>query len=215
MELEIILKILLSALLGGIIGLQRELSHKHAGLKVNVLMAVGSTLLTVLAFKLAAGTKIPNPLPMAGHIISALGFIGAAIIVQARFALHGLTAAATVWCVGAIGMTVGSGYYLTAFLVTIFIVAGLTLLTRVSNALEKQGNIYAYIIASEERASIIVEIKKIVTDLGIKYISSTIKKAGDGFEIEIALNTSKNKNKEFIERVMQLAGVNQITNESL
>ncbi len=215
MEIEVILKILLSAVLGGIIGLQREISRKKAGLNVNVLIAVGSTLMTVLAFKLAGSAKIPDPSPMAAHIISALGFIGAGIVVHARFAFHGLNAAATVWCVGAIGMAVGSGYYFTAFLVTIFIVIGLTLLNRISTFLEKQGNIYAYIIAAEERASIIVEIKKIVMDLGIKYIDATIKKAEGGYEIEMALNTSKNKNKEFIERVMQLAGVKEITSENL
>lgn len=215
MELEIILKILLAGVLGGIIGLEREISHREAGLKVNILIAVGAALMTVLAFKLAGGAKVPNPSPIAAHIVSALGFIGAGIIVQARFAVHGITSAATVWIAGAIGMAVGSGYYLTAFFAALFIVVGLVLLKRVSAVLEKPGNIYAYIISTEDNASVIIEVKKVVMELGIKYINANMKKAKEGYAIEMALKTSKNKNKEFLERVMQLPGVNEIASENL
>jgi putative Mg2+ transporter-C (MgtC) family protein len=217
MGIEVILKILLAAVLGGIIGLEREISYKQAGLKVNVLVAVGSALMTVLALTLNGGTK-NTPIgssPLAAHIITALGLIGAGIIVRERFAVHGMTSAATVWSVGAIGMTVGSGYYMSAFAITIFLLAALITLKKVSIVLEKQGNLYVYIISTEDRASIILEIKKIVIDLGLKYMNANMRKTRDGFEIQMTLHASANKNKEFIERIMQIPDVIELINESL
>jgi putative Mg2+ transporter-C (MgtC) family protein len=209
MEIEIILKMLLAAVLGGIIGLEREISHKQAGVKVSVLVALASALMTVLSIKTTAAA------PITGHIITALGLIGAAIIIKERFTLQGLTTTAVVWSVGAVGMVVGSGYYLTALLVTIFIVIGLTLLQRLSSVLEKQGKIYIYVISTNDRAAVIIEIKKIITDLGIHYTDSHLRKTGEGYEIEIAVTTSQQKNKSFIERVMQIPDVKEITSEHL
>lgn len=217
MEFDIILKMLLAAVLGGIIGLERELSHKEGGLKVNILIAISSALLTVLSIKLTGDMQTQNAAasPMTGHIISALGLIGAAIIIKERFALQGIGTAAIIWSVGAIGIAVGSGYYLTAFAVTIFIIIGLTLLKRVSPLLEKQGKVYAYVISTEENATIIIEIKKIIMDLGIHHINSRLRKTREGYEIEFAVATSQTKNKAFIERVMQIPDVKEIISENL
>ncbi|MGD2085126.1 MAG: MgtC/SapB family protein [Candidatus Aminicenantes bacterium] len=218
MEIEIILKMLLAAVLGGIIGLEREISHKEAGVKVNVLIAMASALLTVLSIKLAGipgSTSTSSAVPVAGHMITALGLIGAAIIIKERFTPRGLTTTAVVWSVGAIGMVVGSGYYLTAFLVTIFTVVGLTLVQRLSSVLEKQGKRYIYVISTEERAAVIIEVKKIITDLGIHYSDAHLIKTREGYEIEIAVTTSQQKNKSFIERVMQIPDVKKITSEHI
>ena len=210
MEIEIILKMLLAAVLGGIIGLEREISHKEAGLKVNVLIAMSCALMTVISIKTTSTAS-----PLTGHIITALGLIGAGILIKERFTPRGLATTAVIWNVGAIGIVVGTGYYLTAFLVTIFIVIGLTLLQRLSSVLEKQGKIYIYVISTEDRAAVIIEVKKIITDLGIHFTDSHLRKNRDGYEIEIAVTTSQQKNKSFIERVMQIPDVIEITSEHL
>jgi putative Mg2+ transporter-C (MgtC) family protein len=210
MEIEIVLKMLLAAVLGGLIGLEREISHKEAGLKVNVLIAMASALMTVISIKTTAAAS-----PMAGHIIIALGLIGAGIIMKERFTSRGITTTAVVWSVGAVGMVVGSGYYLTAFIITIFIVIGLTLVQRLSSVLEKQGKIYIYVISTKERAAVIIEVKKIITDLGIHYTDAHLVKTQEGYEIEIAVTTSQQKNKSFIERVMQIPDVKEISTEHL
>jgi putative Mg2+ transporter-C (MgtC) family protein len=210
MEIEIILKMLLAAVLGGIIGLEREISHKEAGLKGNVLIAMASALMTVISIKTTAAAS-----PMAGHMIIALGLIGAGIIMKERFTSRGITTTAVVWSVGAVGMVVGSGYYLTAFMITIFIVIGLTLVQRLSSVLEKQGKIYIYVISTKERAAVIIEVKKIITELGIHYTDAHLVKTQEGYEIEIAVTTSQQKNKSFIERVMQIPDVKEISTEHL
>ena len=215
MELEILLKILLSAILGGIIGLEREMSHKEAGLRTNILIAVGSTLLTILSFKFAILAKNVDPSRIAAQIVTGIGFLGAGAIIQAKFSVHGLTTAASMWTVSAIGISVGSGYYLISFLITIFIIVILTFFKYVSKLIEKQKKMFVYIIKIEDRASIFTEIKKIITELGISYSNADFYKYKEGIEIEILFESSQNKNEKFLEKVLQLKGVNKITNEKL
>lgn len=215
MGIEIILKMLLAGVLGGLVGLEREISHKEAGLKVNVLIAMGSALLAGLAVELAGESQVTNAMPMLAHIITALGLIGAGIVIRERFTAQGLTTAATVWSDGAIGIAVGTGYYLAAFAAAIFIVVGLTVLKIITAVLEKQGKVFAYVISTEDSASVIIEIKKVITELGIKYINANIRKSKEGYEIEMAVHTSQTKNKSFIERVMQIPDVKEIASENL
>lgn len=215
MEIEILLKILLAALLGGIIGLEREISHKEAGLRTNILIAVGSTLITIISFKIAAGSKIADPGRLAAQIVTGVGFLGAGAIIQARLAVHGLTTAATIWTVAAIGISVGSGYYLLSFLITILVITILKFFKYISAIIEKQKKAFVYLIISEDRASILFEIKKIITELAIKYPNFKLKKVKNRFEIEIIMTTSQNKNKEFVEKVLQLEGVKEIISENI
>lgn len=215
MELEIILKIILSAILGGIVGLEREISHKEAGLRTNILIAIGSTLITILSFKISEGSRMADPARITAQIVTGVGFLGAGAIIQARFAVHGLTTAATIWTVAAIGICVGSGRYLISLLVTILVVTILTTFKYISHALEKHRKPYAYIIKTEEKATLIIDIKKIITESGIKLISSNITKIKSGFEVEAVFFTSENKNSEFLEKVMQLQGVIKIVSENL
>ncbi len=215
MELEILLKILLSAILGGIIGLEREISHKGAGLRTNILIAIGSTLLTILSFKFAILGKNVDPSRIAAQIVTGIGFLGAGAIIQARFSIHGLTTAASIWTVSAIGISVGSGYYLISFLITIFVVIILTFFKYISKIIEKQKNMFVYIIKTEDRASIFIEVKKVITELGINYINADFYKYKGEIEIEILFSSSQNKNEKFLDKVLQLKGVKKITSEKL
>jgi putative Mg2+ transporter-C (MgtC) family protein len=174
MEIDIILKILLAAMLGGIIGLERELSHKEAGLRTNILIAIGSTLITILSFKIAAMSPGADPARLTAQIVSGIGFLGAGAIIQARFAVHGLTTAATIWTVAAIGIAVGSGFYLVAFLVAIFVVIVLTVFKLLLAYLEKQKQNFVYLISTEEKASLLVDIRQVLTELNIHYSSARL-----------------------------------------
>jgi putative Mg2+ transporter-C (MgtC) family protein len=215
MEVDFILKILLAAMLGGIIGLERELSHKEAGLRTNILIAIGSTLITILSFKIAAMSKTADPARLTAQIVSGIGFLGAGAIIQARFAVHGLTTAATIWTVAAIGIAVGSGFYLVAFLVAIFVVIVLTVFKFLLAYLEKQKQIYVYLISTEEKASLLVDIRQVLTELNVRYSSARLNRKDGGYEFELIFNTSENKNRDFIEKVMLIKGVREVLSENL
>ncbi|HSK76845.1 MAG TPA: MgtC/SapB family protein [Thermoanaerobaculia bacterium] len=112
---EITVKIVLSSLLGGLIGAERERKGKWAGLRTHMLIAVGSALLTHISIlvgrEYAVGSNAWDPGRIAAQIVSGVGFIGAGTIIQSRGAVQGLTTAAGLWVASAIGIAVGGGFY--------------------------------------------------------------------------------------------------------
>ncbi len=119
-------KIFFSILCGGIIGLERELKNKSAGMKTNILICVGSALYTAVSVLIAA-TEAKNghygdPGRLAAQIVSGIGFLGGGTIMQSRGAVQGLTTAATIWVVAAIGVCVGIGHADIAILSSITVV---------------------------------------------------------------------------------------------
>ncbi|PYO84535.1 MAG: hypothetical protein DMD65_02875 [Gemmatimonadetes bacterium] len=128
-RLELFLQLSLATLFGGAIGLERELGGKPAGLRTNILICIGSVLYTKLSVSLAGGNA--DPTRIAAQIVTGVGFIGAGTILHARGAVVGLTSAATIWVVAAIGVALGSGYYLEGVGTTLAVVIVLAGLGRV------------------------------------------------------------------------------------
>jgi putative Mg2+ transporter-C (MgtC) family protein len=215
MEVVLILKLMLAAMLGGIIGLERELSHKEAGLRTNILIAIGSALITILSFKIAASSPGADPARLTAQIVTGIGFLGAGAIIQARFAVHGLTTAATIWTVAAIGIAVGSGFYLLAFLVTLLVVLVLAGFKLLLDVIEKQKRNFVYLITTEERASLLVDLRQALTELHIQYSSARLNRREGNYEFEIIFATSDTKSREFLDKVMLLKGVKEVLSENL
>lgn len=119
LHLDLLLQLALATLLGGAIGMERELSGKAAGLRTNILICVGATLFTVLSLKLSVDRGDPGRI--AAQILTGVGFIGAGTILHTRGAVSGLTSAATIWVVSAIGMAVGAGAYVEAMGTTLLV----------------------------------------------------------------------------------------------
>jgi putative Mg2+ transporter-C (MgtC) family protein len=119
-------RLLLAAILGGLIGLERESKHRAAGLRTNMFICFGAALFTVLSRALAAEPS--DYTRIAAQIIPGIGFIGAGSILHTRGLTSGLTTAATIFVVASIGMAAGGGLYLTAFFATALVLASLFLL---------------------------------------------------------------------------------------
>jgi len=116
LELELVARLILGFVLSGIVGLEREVSLKPAGLRTHVLVGLGSTLLTVLsinAFPESDSSRV------AASIIVGIGFLGAGTILKTEEKVIGLTTAATLWIVASIGVATGTGFYTLAIVSTI------------------------------------------------------------------------------------------------
>lgn len=110
---DVTYRILLTAVLAGAIGFEREHIHKPAGLRTNILVGIGSALIMVLSLLLAqSGNGSIDPGRIAGQVITGIGFLCAGAIFHERGLVVGLTTAATIWVVAAIGLTIGAGFYL-------------------------------------------------------------------------------------------------------
>lgn len=121
MALETIFQFLLAVFLGALIGLEREIKRKEAGLQTYSLVALGSCLLTVIAMLLAGAGVIPEPSSIFLAIGLGMGFIGAGVIFHREGKTEGLTTAAGLWVTAAIGLAVGVQYYFLAVFITFLV----------------------------------------------------------------------------------------------
>jgi putative Mg2+ transporter-C (MgtC) family protein len=131
LRLELLGGLLLAALLGGAIGWEREHSHKPAGLRTNILICMAATLLTDLSVLAAASSSVADPGRIAAQIVTGMGFLGAGTIIQSRGTVTGLTTAATLWVVAAIGMAIGFGALIEALGTTLLVLIALVPLRKV------------------------------------------------------------------------------------
>jgi putative Mg2+ transporter-C (MgtC) family protein len=130
-RLDLMSKLALAVVMGGAIGLERQIAGKASGLRTNILICLGSALIMDLSMNLGVsfgGDRVGDPGRIAAQVVTGIGFIGAGTIMQSRGAITGLTSAATIWMVAAIGLTVGAGFYVEALGATamaVLVLAGL------------------------------------------------------------------------------------------
>jgi uncharacterized membrane protein YhiD involved in acid resistance len=151
-DLVFAVRLLIATGLGGLIGLQRELSGKPAGLRTNMLICLGAALVTHVSLALPARLGIGDPARIAAQIITGIGFLGAGTIMRSRHAVHGLTSAATIWVVAAVGLAVGAGFERQAALAAVLIILALAGLGKVEARLLGQGTMTASLIVDNAAA---------------------------------------------------------------
>jgi len=132
-ELTEVMRLIIAAFLGGVVGLERQQRHKAAGLRTHILVCLGSCLVMVISYKLYAGVQgltNADPARLAAQVVSGIGFLGAGTIMKEGLTIKGLTTAASLWVVAAIGLAVGAGYYIGAVATAVLSVLALTYLPR-------------------------------------------------------------------------------------
>ncbi|MBZ5557823.1 MAG: MgtC/SapB family protein [Acidobacteriia bacterium] len=134
--IDLIIRLLLAAGLGAAIGIEREFRHKSAGLRTNMLIALGSALFTVMSIRFAAAAGTPDRI--ASGIVTGIGFLGAGAILQSGGTVHGMTTAATIWVNAAVGTAAGAGEYAIASVATLITLVVLALLQPVENYFERR-----------------------------------------------------------------------------
>src|ERR1051326_3408067 len=146
MDPAIPIRLILAAIFGGIIGLEREVRDKPAGLRTNILICVGSTLFMSLSTR-DAQLLGGDPTRIAAQIISGIGFLGAGAVLHSHGFVLGLTTAATIWVVAGVGMALGSGMYGVATFVTAMSVITLYFFSSVEQRLQgKKSYSYALVV---------------------------------------------------------------------
>jgi putative Mg2+ transporter-C (MgtC) family protein len=193
LNLELLGRLLLAAVLGGIIGFEREVSGKPAGLRTNLLICVGAALLMDLSVDVAATANAANleqgvefradPARIAAQIVSGIGFLGAGTILQARGSVIGLTTAATIWVVAAIGMAVGARAYAEAIGGTALVYLSLALLSRVENIAQERWGKHRYVVTMDPDAEVLADVEEAFRSARLRVETSSIDKAGDHYEV--------------------------------
>ena len=129
-----VLSIILAVVLGVIIGLEREIRGKAAGLRTNALICLGAAVFTIISERMAGGQD--SITRIAAQIVTGVGFLGAGAVIQDRGGIHGLTTAATIWLVASIGMACGARLYGLAIITTVLAIVVLLGLAQVEKHLK-------------------------------------------------------------------------------
>jgi uncharacterized membrane protein YhiD involved in acid resistance len=168
-EQQLLIKLLISFVIGLLIGYERDKSGKPAGMRTQMLICVGSALLAGISVhlgdKYVAGNGIrPDPARLMAQIVSGIGFVGAGVILKNGNRITGVTTAATLWLTAAIGIAIGSGFYASSILATIFILllrplAGMKVFLGVRST--------AYVIQIPKKS--VLEVQQVLHRLSIRY----------------------------------------------
>lgn len=161
---EMILRLALATILGGLIGLERESRNRPAGLRTHILVSLGSCLLMLVSMY---GFEGGDPARLAAQVVSGIGFLGAGTILRDGNNIRGLTTAASLWVSGGIGLAIGNGYYAGAIITGLIVIFSLVSL----GFFEKQlfsSSLTTIHITCEERIGLISDIASIVASNCLK-----------------------------------------------
>ena len=166
-----IARLSVAALLGGIVGLERQQRHKSAGLRTHILVSLGSCLIMLISYKLYAGVQgltNADPARLAAQVVSGIGFLGAGTIMKEGLTIKGLTTAASLWVVAGVGLAVGAGYYVGAVTTTVLSVLALTYLPRFERLYGCGPSQVAIVVRSVDKPG---QIGRIGSYLGTKNVA--------------------------------------------
>jgi len=196
---EIILRFTLAILWGGIIGSERQYRSKSAGFRTMIMISLGACFFTIIS-KVIGGEV--NGDRIASNIVSGIGFIGAGVIFKGDNRVNGITTAATIWVVAAVGMGIGAGYYFAAGCCSVFIILILSILPFIEKHIDELNQLKDYSISTLYEKNSITQIEQIFNEIGVKYRLIKINKIGKMVDFEWEIQAHKKKHIQLAESLM-------------
>jgi putative Mg2+ transporter-C (MgtC) family protein len=187
LRLDLLVSLLVAVLLGGAIGLERELRGKAAGLRTNILICVGAALFTKLSIQVDVVRG--DPARIAAQIVVGVGFLGAGTILHGRGSVTGLTSAATIWLVAAIGMAVGAGDVYEAAGATLLVLIVLRALAMLERLLQRQMMVSRLEVGSDPQR--IDQMETVVRNAGLEIEEMHRESRGGHTVVELVLRGPK------------------------
>lgn len=206
-------RLLLAGVLGGLIGLERELKAKPAGLRTTLLICVGAALFTELSLDLAmlataGGDALrADPARLAAQIIPGIGFIGAGAILHGRGRVSGLTTAATLWVVTAIGIAVGSGAYVEAIGTTLMVLGTLLLLARAEKWVRRHLSNRRYTAAMDLDTDAFERLVETFHGGKLQLRVDTMEKVGNDVEVTFRVVGPHDEHEKLVKHMLAEKGV--------
>lgn len=201
-EAQLITRLALAALLGAIIGIERELKHKPIGLRTNVLISTSAALVMLLSTALMNAAGGNDLLRLAAAFIQGLGFLGAGAVLRERGAVIGLTTAAVILAVAGIGLAAGAGQWLLALsatAITLFVLVGLGTLEK---KLHTKCQTVAYSLRTTDVAPLLVEINRVLAEHNVRLHSVQVVGEENAQRIEFAVCNSDDLNNTLVTRAL-------------
>ena len=203
---EDIIRLSVALVIGGLIGAEREYHGKAAGFRTMIMICVGSALFTMVSGRIGgSGDRI------AANIVNGIGFLGAGIIFRADNRVKGLTTAATVWAVSALGMCVGGGHYDIAIIGFVFILASLLLLTGLTKRIQRLNQPRDYKIVTQFRNKTLSQYEKFFEECGLSPTRNQQQRIGTEMIGHWRVDGSEKNHEKCIKRLLNDPDVKEFT----
>lgn len=195
-EVEILIRLVIALVLGGIIGFEREQHNHAAGFRTNILVCVGACLMMLLSiygfseFVSEWNVRV-DPARLAAAVITGVGFLGAGTILYTGKKISGLTTAASLWVVAAIGLAVGAGFYFASSAVTVMVILTLWLFNKLEQRFLRSQKQYIVHVKCVDKPSLLQDVQKKLKAHGISLHKLSI---GDSENDPVADDEHKSKN---------------------
>jgi len=200
--------------LGGLVGLERETSHKPAGFRTHILICMGAAMMMILSILLIQEEVFSHSdlSRIAAGVITGIGFIGAGTIIQARGSVTGLTTAATLWAVAGLGLVIGAGYYMASIVYCILLIFTLVIFGKFEE-MGLQKSAFRYQLKTQTAKDVLVDVKKLALHEGIKFDAITQKIDGNISFIKFSFTADEEKEQKFYQSLSDINGILEIKNE--
>ncbi len=196
---DIILKLLLSIVIGGVIGAEREYRSKSAGFRTLTLICLGSALFTVFSELIGAGS---NPDRIASNIATGIGFVGAGVIFKGDIGVNGITTAAMIWVTAALGMGIGAGYEWVSVIACVLILIMLFIFGLAENWIDHLNQTRNYKIQTDFKEETMGKFEQCFHAHHLKFKRAREVKEGDTISGEWYVRGSKQNHLDFINEIL-------------
>lgn len=212
LRLDLLGRLLLAAALGGLVGIEREWSGKPAGFRTNLLICVGAALLTDLSMAVAAAAEpgaAADPGRIAAQIVSGIGFLGAGTIIQMRGGVVGLTTAATLWVVAAIGIAVGARAYVEAVGTTVLVLVSLLALARLEPYLSRTAEGVVRVTMTRD-ADLVERVEAVMAEGMARTRVVEAERSADSVTMAYEIAGPRNVVSGLVRRLLDIEGVRKV-----
>jgi putative Mg2+ transporter-C (MgtC) family protein len=210
---DILIRLLMSLVIGIIIGIEREVHHKAAGLRTCVLICLGATIYTLASIEFGKMASVSDPSRIAAQIVTGIGFIGAGTILQTRSNVHGLTTAATIWVIASLGLAVGIGSYILSVGGAILSIIVLIPFQFVENAVKGKKSTCTYTVHLTETGPALERIMKALQNSPSEIKKVRIAKRGNGHEIIFDYTDIDERQSKLAGDLSKTEGIESISSE--
>lgn len=200
MDKEILMRFLLAALWGGIVGAEREYRNKSAGFRTMIMISIGSCFFTMMSVLIGGDG---NPDRIASNIVTGIGFLGAGVIFHEENRVVGITTAATIWAVAAVGMGIGSGHYFASASASVLILFVLAILPYCERMIDQFSQSTEYSIRCHYSEEARTPFEQLFIQNNLKYKLSREVKEGNDLNMTWQVYGHAKNHKKFIAAVMK------------
>jgi len=202
---ELFIRLLMVVVVGGLIGMEREFRSKSAGFRTMILICLGSFLYTTFS-------KYMSPISpdrIASNIVTGIGFLGAGVIFKSDNRVNGITTAAAIWAVAALGMGIADGLYLIVAVSTLIVLAALVLLNKLEFYIDRINQSHTYKIVSPYREDLLKEYEQLLKDCRLRYKRIKRTKNGDDIIGIWMVQGSEKRHNDFTKRMLRHPAVKE------